>query len=255
MTPPGQRTKPKQKRHHLEAMSMYGSKAGWTTIMKLSKAVMRHLKSTARVALAGWLYVGLAVSVFAQTLVRVPSTSMAPTLSQGQLLEVDAGAYSRASPGRWEVVSFQLSPRSPILVYRVVGLPGEIVVYENKLLNVNGVAVTLTASEEKIATELGEKVFIESLEGERHLVQMREEAKPVMVEAIENFANRDSCSYSPDGFRCVVPANKYFVMGDNRDSSNDSRYRGFVPIERILGRVGKVWSPPEQRLAEKSPHF
>lgn len=224
------------------------------TISKHSRNCDRHARSTARLAIAGWLYLGLAMTVFAQALMKVPSTSMAPTLAQGQLLEVDTGAYSQALPGRWEIVSFQLSPRSTILVYRVVGLPGDTVVYENKLLVINGVVATLTESEQQTATENGEKVFVESFGSERHLVQIREGAKPVLVEAIENFADRDSCFHSPDGFRCVVPANKYFVMGDNRDSSNDSRYRGFVPLDKILGRVVKTWNPPEQRLAAKPPH-
>ena len=56
-----------------------------------------------------------------------------------------------------------------------------------------------------------------------------------------DFPYRDNCTYSDHGFKCKVPAGHYFMMGDNRDASNDSRYWGFVPDRNIVGRAFFVW--------------
>ena len=58
---------------------------------------------------------------------------------------------------------------------------------------------------------------------------------------MENFPNREACDYSYDKFTCIVPAGNYFMMGDNRDNSADSRYWGFVPDKNIVGKAFLVW--------------
>jgi signal peptidase I len=169
---------------------------------------------------------------------RMGSTSMAPTLAEGEVLDVDLTAYTGYSPARWHIVTFQSPEGAGFLNYRVVGLPGDVVSYDaKKVLRINGNAVTLTRIDLNTRTEFGEEVLVESFDGERHLIQVRDEAPPLMLEAVAAFPGRENCEYARGGFSCLVPPNNYFVMGDNRDSSRDSRYRGFIPLEKIVGRV------------------
>jgi signal peptidase I len=63
----------------------------------------------------------------------------------------------------------------------------------------------------------------------------------VQYQVSGDFPFRDNCTYNEHGFKCTVPAGHYFMMGDNRDASNDSRYWGFVPDRNIVGKAILIW--------------
>jgi signal peptidase I len=124
----------------------------------------------------------------------------------------------------------------------VVGIPGDEVAYLNKKLSING---------QPVPTELLPEFFDESVM--RYFKQSQEklgnkphhlivdDERPAFIPGADDFAFRDQCNYTVEGVTCKVPAGHYFMMGDNRDNSLDSRYWGFVPDANIVGRAFFVW--------------
>jgi signal peptidase I len=171
---------------------------------------------------------------------RIPSGSMMPTLLTGDFIFVNKFAYGLrlpvintkiveiGEPQRGDVVVFRL-PADPKVNYvkRVVGLPGDVVEYQpsNKRITINGELVPIEmagAYKEEPGTQLG----WEQLGEHKHRVLLTPGAP-----------------LSPGG-EYVVPAGHYFMMGDNRDNSEDGRYRdevGFVPEGNLVGRATGVW--------------
>jgi len=84
------------------------------------------------------------------------------------------------------------------------------------------------------------KQYQENLDGKEHSL-LNDEHRPAFISAIENFAFKNNCRYSIEGVVCKVPAGHYFMMGDNRDNSLDSRYWGFVPEANIVGKAFFIW--------------
>jgi signal peptidase I len=166
---------------------------------------------------------------------QIPSSSMVPTLQVGDYILVNKYTYGVRLPVlRTKVLDFNEPQRGDVMVFfpphmndtyfikRVVGLPGDTVTYRNKRLFVNGQAVPEEAlavlPEGNARYELG----LETLGDASHLVQV-DEARPA----------RD--------FSVVVKPGHYFMMGDNRDNSSDSRIWGQVPEKDIVGKAFAIW--------------
>ena len=186
---------------------------------------------------------------------KIPSGSMIPTLLVGDLILVNKFHYGLRlpvintkltqgnPPQRGDVMVFRYPPK-PSLDYikRVVGLPGDEVAYLNKRLSINGKAIPTNAVPEFFDEDSMRyiKQFEEKL-GEKTHRLLNEDDRPAFVPGVEDFPYKDNCRYSVEGVVCKVPPGHYFMMGDNRDNSQDSRYWGFVPDRNIVGRAVFVW--------------
>lgn len=187
---------------------------------------------------------------------KIPSGSMIPTLLVGDLILVNKYHYGirlpvlntmlvrnkDPKPGDVIVFHYPVDPRIDY-IKRVVGVPGDEVVYNNQSLTINGKPVAVQAQGDyydddsmRYAPKFSEKL------GEVSHGILVEPKRPSIYRPMESFVNfRDNCRYTAEGVTCKVPAGHYFVMGDNRDNSQDSRYWGFVPDENIVGRAFMVW--------------
>jgi len=186
---------------------------------------------------------------------KIPSGSMIPTLLVGDLILVNKYTYglrlpvlntkitAGTPPQRGDVMVFRYPPK-PSLDYikRVVGVPGDTVAYLNKRLTINGQPVATTAVPEFFDEDAMRyfKQFEETLGSKKHRL-LNDDDRPAFVPGAENFEGRAGCSYTVEGVTCKVPAGHYFMMGDNRDNSLDSRYWGFVPEKNIVGKAFFVW--------------
>ncbi|MEO7940839.1 MAG: signal peptidase I [Burkholderiaceae bacterium] len=186
---------------------------------------------------------------------KIPSGSMIPTLLVGDLILVNKFHYGLRlpvinykvtqgdTPKRGDVMVFRYPPK-PSLDYikRVVGVPGDEVSYLNKRLSINGQVIETR----QVADFFDEdsmryaKQYEEKLGDKPHRLLLDDD-RPAFVPGADEFAGRDQCRYSIEGVVCKVPPGQYFMMGDNRDNSLDSRYWGFVPDKNIVGKAVFVW--------------
>jgi signal peptidase I len=187
---------------------------------------------------------------------KIPSSSMVPTLLVGDLILVNKFTYGIRLPVlNKKVIQINDPQRGDVMVFkypmdmsqdyikRVIGVPGDKITYENKRLTVNGVEVKYTPLDDYLSDErmAYNKQFEENLSGVSHRI-LNDEAKPTYSrESVFPFPQSENCQYRYEGFTCVVPAGNYFMMGDNRDNSLDSRYWGFVPDKNIVGKAFFVW--------------
>jgi len=189
---------------------------------------------------------------------RIPSAAMIPTLVVGDYVLVSKSAYglrvpvsgrrvvSVGKPRRGDVAVFRY-PEKPEVIYlkRIVGIPGDRIAYVAKHLTINDQAVPLTPDSGYEAAkgwnELATKQYREELDGRTYRVLVDPAIPSVQITRVRAFPHREACEYSEQGFVCTVPPEHYFVMGDNRDASSDSRYWGFVPDANLIGRAFLVW--------------
>ena len=188
---------------------------------------------------------------------KIPSGSMIPTLLVGDLILVNKFTYGLRlpvintkitegiPPQRGDVMVFRYPPK-PSLDYikRVVGVPGDTVTYLNKRLTINGQTIVTSTLPEFLDTDLSQyfKQYEETLGNKKHKLLNDDTRRAGFSEQeIGDFPFRKNCSYTVEGVTCTVPQGQYFVMGDNRDNSLDSRYWGFVPEQNIVGKAFFVW--------------
>jgi signal peptidase I len=190
---------------------------------------------------------------------KIPSGSMIPTLQVGDFILVNKFTFGLRlpiiskkivqinDPQRGDVMVFHY-PEDPSVDYikRVVGLPGDDIVYRNKKLFVNGVLQPQQKDGEYNYVESGLRFvhterYNETLGERTHALLLNPEIPSIHLSSVSGFPQREACSYNEEEMRCKVPSGHYFMLGDNRDNSRDSRYWGFVPDNLIVGKAFMIW--------------
>lgn len=193
------------------------------------------------------LFIVLMLRSFLVEPFQIPSGSMIPTLEVGDFILVNKYHYGlrlpvvgtkivpNNEPERGEVMVFIPPHDHRYFIKRVIGLPGDTIEYENKVLTVNGDAVDI---------DIVEEVAIETASGMRQGVLFNEQLGISNHRA--QIITQDNRGNSRTTW--VVPPGHYFMMGDNRDNSADSRVWGPVPEENIVGKAFAVWMHKEPGL-------
>jgi len=186
---------------------------------------------------------------------KIPSSSMVPTLLVGDFILVNKFTYGIRlpvvnkklvqlnNPERGDVMVFRY-PEDPSLDYikRVVGVPGDRIEYRNKRLTINGETVPAKQVDDYLSKERMQfsRRYVESLGKVDHEILLEDDV-PSIGGPGRTFPFAGNCNYNTGGVACTVPPGHYFMMGDNRDNSSDSRVWGFVPDENIVGKAFFIW--------------
>ena len=202
------------------------------------------------------VFAGLAVATRACVFepFRLASISMRPSIEPGARLIVQKWGYGNyeawgihfarvpisSKLGRGDVVVFE-SPEdaSGTFAKRIVGLPGDTVAYFSKRLWINDKEAPRRRIVDYVEKghAAGSPQYLERLGESEYAILVETETETALTPATKTFPLQDRCTYTKEGLSCRVPDGHYFVLGDNRDNSADSRVWGFVPAENIVGKV------------------
>ncbi|MBW8189577.1 signal peptidase I [Neiella marina] len=200
---------------------------------------------------------------------QIPSGSMMPTLLKGDFILVEKFAYGlrepllrkelveTGRPQRGDVIVFKY-PESPNVDYikRVVGLPGDSIIYRDKQLYVKPACEGAKCSG-YTPVEMTGQAKSQYFQGPFPLIQGHSQLGDASHELLVNPAIPDRITeyFTQPGTQSdewKVPANSYFVLGDNRDNSRDSRFWGFVPEDYLVGKAVFIWMSFEFERSEDS---
>lgn len=209
-------------------------------------------------SLLGTVVIAVFVITFVVQAFQIPSESMMNTLLVGDYLLVNKLCYGGRGPGRY-LMPYQKIERGDIVVFhypvdpqqhfvkRVIGLPGDRLRMVNKQVWINGKPLT--------------EPYVRFLEPPNRMFRDNFPRLDTLENGLEGKWWVEMRKLVEDG-QLIIPQNHYFVMGDNRDDSQDSRYWGFVPRENIIGRPlliywsVQVWDDSKTAtLGSKLYHF
>lgn len=186
------------------------------------------------------ILVALCLRFFVISAYKIPTGSMVPTLKIGDFIFAyklpygvpipfsNGDRFNKSLPKRGDVVVFRYPGNQNVnYVKRVVGLPGDRIAIKNKKLYINETEATYVPMAEQV---------IADLPGHEYYSAYRE-SFPESTHLVIRNRSEDADFFGP----VVVPPGQIFVLGDNRDSSDDSRYWGTVPVNHLEGRVVMIW--------------
>ena len=199
-------------------------------INKISKKENPNWITKQAISLLPIILIVLVIRTFMFEPFKIPSGSMIPTLLIGDFILVNKYEYGlRAPVTKTKIIDISKPKRGDVAVFRyplndkinyikrIIGLPGDIILINNKKIKVNGKEI----QKPQVSNDLP-YLFSEDIDDKK-------------IYILEDLSEKTS------ELKYVVPRNSYFVMGDNRDRSSDSRYWGFVPESNLVGKASLIW--------------
>ncbi|OGV48765.1 MAG: signal peptidase I [Legionellales bacterium RIFCSPHIGHO2_12_FULL_42_9] len=207
---------------------------------KIIRKIIEHASSFFPIFLTVLLLRSFIIEPF-----RIPSGSLEPTLKVGDFVAVNKFAYGLRLPvSETKIIAIQQPKHGDIAVFRwppaphydyikrVIGVPGDLIQYNNKLLTINGKPMEQKFIKYMVDENSGKSVakYRENLDGIEHDIYIRPAVKA-------------------SNFKIQVPEGQYFMMGDNRDDSADSRFWGFVSDKYLRGKAFFVWMSWDSKIS------